>query len=211
MRLLEQIYRILLKAYPKQYLRHYEEPMSQLFADQLQRASGAGAFFRLWLRTLADLSDTVPARHIEHLLPGRGPQGRYSEAFRRSLFFARCEATCLSHGCITPEDLLAGLLREDLEVRGWLNPEALEEIRQAIGFAAGPTQWRVSEHMPLSDTVEQILSLAVVEAERAGTKSITTRHIAVAMLSQGRTLAADLLCRHGIDLDRLRIPPEPRT
>ena len=209
MRLSEQIYRFLLKAYPRHYRRNYAEPMAQLFADQLQREIGAGALLRHWVRTLADLSHTVPARHIEYFLPGRDRCDRYGEAFRRSLFFARCEATGLSHDSITSEDLLAGLLREDHEIRGWLNPEALEDIGQTIGIAAGPPGGKVSEHMPLSDTVKKILSLAVVEAERTGTKGVTTRHIAVAILSQGQTLAADLLCRHGIDLDRLRTRPEP--
>ena len=42
MRFSERIYLILLKAYPTRYLRRYEEPMAQLFSDQLQRANGAG-------------------------------------------------------------------------------------------------------------------------------------------------------------------------
>ena len=208
MRLSERIYGFLLKAYPKRYLRRYGEPMAQLFSDQLQRASGAGPLVRLWSRTLGDLSRTVPARYFERLLPNRGAFSRYNEAARRSLFFARYEATCLGHGCITPEDLLAGLLREDREIRRCLNPEALDEIWQALGVAVGPIQRKVLGHMPLSDTVKQILSLAVVEADKAGAKSIMTRHVAAAILSQGQTLAADLLCQHGINLDRLRIPPE---
>ena len=61
MRLSERIYQILLKAYPARYLRRYREPMVQLFSDQLRRASGAGSFVSLWLRTLADLLRTVPA------------------------------------------------------------------------------------------------------------------------------------------------------
>ena len=205
MRLSERIYRILLKAYPNRYLCRYGEPMTQLFSDQLQRASGAGPLVLLWLRTMGDLSRTVPARYFERLLPNRGAFSRYNEAARRSIFFGRYEAACLGHGYITPEDLLAGLLREDREIRGCLNPEALVEIR---GVAVGPVQRKVSGHMPLSDTVKQILSLAVVEAEKASTKSITTRHVAAAILSQGRTLAADLLCQYGINLDRLRILPE---
>jgi hypothetical protein len=208
MRLSERIYGILLKGYPKRYLHRYGEPMAQLFSDQLQRASGAGPFIRLWFRTLTDLSRTVPARYFERLLPNRGAFRRYNESARRSLFFARYEAACSGHGCITPEDLLAGLLRDDRELRGCLNPEVLEEIRQAIGVADGSTQRKASGHMPLSDAVKEILSLAVVEAERAGTKSITTRHVAAAILSRGQTLASDLLCQHGIQLDRLRTSPE---
>ena len=205
MRVSERIYRILLKVYPKHYLRRYREPMAQLFSDQLQRASGAGPLVRLWLRTLADLCCTVPARHFERLLPNRGAFNRYSEAARRSLVFARYEAASLGHSYITPEDLLLGLLREDPEIRGWLSPEALDEIRQAIGVGVGPTQRKVPGHMPLSDAVKQILSLAVVEAERAETKTITPRHVAAAILSQGQTSASGLLCQHGINLDRLRI------
>ena len=208
MRLSERIYRILLKAYPNRYLCRYGEPMAQLFSDQLQRASGAGPLVRLWLRTMGDLSRTVPAWYFERLLPNRGAFSRYNEAARRSIVFARYEAACLGHGYIMPEDLLAGLLREDREIRGCLNPEALVEIRQAVGVAVGPVQRKVSGQMPLSDTVKQILSLAVVEAERTGAKSITTRHVAAAILSQGQTLAADLLCQYGINLDRLRILPE---
>jgi hypothetical protein len=109
---------------------------------------------------------------------------------------------------LPPKISLAGLLREDREIRRCLNTEALDEIRQALGVAVGPLQRKVLGHMPLSDTVKQILSLAVVEADKAGAKSIMTRHVAAAILSQGQTLAADLLCQHGIDLDRLRIPPE---
>jgi hypothetical protein len=208
MRFSERIYRILLKAYPKRYLRRYGEPMAQLFSDQLHRANGTGPLLRLWLRTLGDLSRTVPARYFERLLPNRGAFSRYNEAARRSLFFARYEAAYLAHRCITPEDLLLGLLREDRELRGCFNPEALDEIRRAIGVTAGSMQRKVSWDLPLSGTVKQILSLAGVEAERAGTKNIMPRHVAAAILSQGQSLAADLLSQHGINLDRLRIPPE---
>ena len=92
MRLSERIYRILLRAYPNRYLCRYGEPMAQLFSDQLQRASGAGLLVRLWLRTMGDLSRTVPARYFERLLPNRGAFSRYNEAARRSIFFARYEA-----------------------------------------------------------------------------------------------------------------------
>jgi ATP-dependent Clp protease ATP-binding subunit ClpA len=62
----------------------------------------------------------------------------------------------------------------------------------------------VSGHMPLSETAKQILWSASQEAERTGTKQIMPRHLASAIVNQGQTLAADLLRRHGINLDRLR-------
>jgi hypothetical protein len=103
MRFSERTYRILLKAYPKRYLQSYKEPMVQLFSDQLQRTSGAGPVVRLWLRTLADLLRTVPARYFDRLLR-RGSFSSYSKAAQRSVFFARYTATCLGHVCTTAED-----------------------------------------------------------------------------------------------------------
>ena len=206
MRFSERIYLILLKAYPTRYLRRYEEPMAQLFSDQLQRASGAGQLINLWFRTLADLVRSAPARHLERLLR-HGRFSLYNDAARRSIFFARYTATGLGHTSITAEDILAGLLREDREIRGWLSREALNEIRQAIGVAGKPAQKTALGPMPLSDTVKQILLLARAEAERVGSNKIMPRHVAAAIVGQGQTLAADLLRQNGINLDRLRIPP----
>ena len=204
MRLSERIYRTFLKAYPKRYLQRYGEPMAQLFSDQLGRTSGAGASIRLWLRTLGDLSRTVPARHFERLRPNRGAFGQYNEAARRSLFFARYEAASSGHGSITPEDLLAGLLRADRDLRSCFTPEALNGIRQAIGTAVAPKPMISVGDLPLNDSVKQILSLAAVEAEASVAKGVTTRHLAAAILSHGKTSAAELLRRSGIDLDRFR-------
>jgi len=203
MRFSERIYRTLLKAYPTRYLHRYGEPMTQLFSDQLQRASGGGQLVRLWLRTLADLLRSAPAQHLERLLR-QSMFSMYNDAAKRSIFFARYTALGLGHASITAEDILAGLLREDREIRGWLNREALDEIRQAIGVAGRPTQKTALGPMPLSDTVKQILLLASSEAERIGTKKILPRHVVAGIVSQGQTLAADLLRRNGINLDRLR-------
>ena len=66
MRLAERIYRLLLKAYPEQYRSRYEEPMAQLFADQLRAADTSWKLVRFWLRTLTDFVRTLPARHAEN-------------------------------------------------------------------------------------------------------------------------------------------------
>jgi ATP-dependent Clp protease ATP-binding subunit ClpA len=181
--------------------------MAQLFVDQLHRARGARALVRLWLRTLADLLLTLPVRYFER--PVRPGMFRlYNEPARRSIFFARCAAARLGHASITAEDLLAGLIREDREVRGWFRPDALDEIRHAISVSDNPIQGIVSRDPLLSETVKQILSLVTAEAERTGTKKIVPRHLAAGIFSQGQTLAADLLRRHVINPDQLRIPPE---
>ena len=202
----ERIYRFLLKAYPKRYLERYGEPMAQLFSDQLQAVSGIRGLVLLWLRTLVDLVRTVPARYFDRL----GGRSRWmrSEAAMRTVFYARYTGAGLGHAEITAEDVLAGLLRENREIRSLLRREALEEIRRAVDLAGKPGGKAAMPHLPLSNAAKEILSFADIEAERAGAKKIMARHLAAGILIQGQTLAADLLRRNGIDLDRLRAPKQ---
>ena len=106
MRLSERIYRILLNAYPARYLREYEGPMAQLFADQLREANTPGKLARLWLRTAIDLVRTVPVRYIERRRR-HGIFSLFNKPARRSIFFARYTAEALEHAEITalPVDL----------------------------------------------------------------------------------------------------------
>lgn len=202
MTLSERIYRFLLKAYPKRYLERYEEPMAQLFRDQLQAAIGARARLLLWLRTLVDLLVTVPA-HFKDYLYGR--RRWFSEPAMRTVFFARHTATRLGHPEITAEDLLVGLIRENREIRGLLRQEALEEIRRTVDDLVAKPEGRAAlPHLPLSNAAKEILALANLEAERSRAKKIMARHLAAGILIQGRTPAADLLRQNGISLDRLR-------
>jgi hypothetical protein len=204
MRLSERIYRFLLKAYPPRYLRRYEEPMAQLFSDQLRDATSSRGLVRLWSRTLGDLLRTVPMQYFERLRP-HGVFSLYNRAARRSIFFARYTAAGFGHDYITPEHLLLGVLREDAELRGWLTVEALEEIRRVIRVTGKPPRrTSLSVRLPLNHDCERILGLANQEAERAGAKQIMPRHVLAGIVSDGHTVAAELLRRFGVNLDRLR-------
>src|SRR5579864_4701509 len=113
MRLSERVYRALLKVYPKRYRERFGEQMGQLFADQLRASDTPKKFARVWLRTLADLARTVPARHLEPPAPHGHPFGSWSTSARRSVFYARYEASSFGRREITIEDLLLGMLREN--------------------------------------------------------------------------------------------------
>lgn len=63
----EDLYRVLLKAYPARYRHDYEEAMAQCFRDQLRAADTSGKRIRLWFRTVTDFALNVPARHLEML------------------------------------------------------------------------------------------------------------------------------------------------
>lgn len=213
MRFSERVYRMLLKTYPERYRRRYEGPMEQLFADQLRAANSPKKLSMLWLRTIADLVRTLPARHAEmpHSLYGlENAQGippvSWSLGARKSIFFARCEASSFSRKWITTEDLLLGILREDPQVREMAGGAvAVESMRREIE-AREIEQRRVppSEDLPLNGVSRSALALAIEEAPRSAAPEATPRHLLAGILQQEQTFAAQLLRRHGIDLERLR-------
>lgn len=194
----ERIYRILLKAYPRRYRERYEEPMAQLFADQLRAAGTARKRTALWLRTLADFACTLPARHWE-----RPAYGDWSTAARRSVFYARYEASSFGRREISADHLLLGILRE-----GPVLPE-LAALRQewvaAVETAEGvPRRKPPKRAVPINFATREILAQAKAEAERAQAPRVTTRHLLAAIVQQPATPAAQWLVRHGISLERLR-------
>lgn len=136
MSLPERIYRLLLKAYPRRYRQQFEEQMGQLFADQLRAAATPGKRARLWRRTLLDFGRTLPARYLE----APAPRSRYgfeiwTESARRSIFFARYEASSFGKREITAEHMLLGVLRVDPPTRelAVLRQEFAQEIEAAQG------------------------------------------------------------------------------
>ena len=56
-----RVYRALVRLYPRSFRDEYGTDMGQLFEDQCRDEST----FRVWLRCMADLAVTVPARHFE--------------------------------------------------------------------------------------------------------------------------------------------------
>jgi len=67
----ERVYRLLLLVYPREFTRHYGEPMVQSFGDlcrEEKRRGRASGLMKLWLRTVLDLAATafVERRHAGH-------------------------------------------------------------------------------------------------------------------------------------------------
>jgi len=214
MRLSERIYRTLLRAYPERYRRQYEEPMVQLFRDQMRAAETWLGMARLWMRTIADLVRTVPARHAEtspHLVYGMRHVGRFryapwSKPARLAVFFACYEARSFGRTAITTEDLLLGVLREDRDLEELVGgAEAIEEIRREIeARELTPRQESLPQSdLPLDALCRSALALAKEEAQ-SGAAEATPRHLLAGIVQQEQSLAAQLLRQRGIDLERLR-------
>jgi hypothetical protein len=138
---------------------------------------------------------------------------RYTEKARRTIFFARYEASQTGSAEIEIEHFLLGVLREDRRSAGRL---PVEEIRTRIRehFPVKP-KISVSVDLPLSQQMKRVLPYGAEEAERLGHKWIDTQHLLLGILREP-SLAADLLREYGMTEATVRagmqIPaPQPKT
>ncbi|MGA8669473.1 MAG: Clp protease N-terminal domain-containing protein [Terracidiphilus sp.] len=210
----EDLYRILLKAYPAQYRRQFEEAMAQCFRDQLRAADTRGKRVRLWFRTVADFALNVPARYFDSA-HGTPYLGAYSERARRAIYFARLEKGPLSYGEISLENLLLGVLRSDEELTGALfgfdgintlvaMVRAMETKKAVLPSTIFRWERRRSRRGGTLDRdCKNALAMARKEAHNSGA-SVSSRHILLGILKQDTSLAASLLREHAIDLSYLR-------
>jgi tRNA (adenine37-N6)-methyltransferase len=128
---------------------------------------------------------------------------RYSEDARRSLFFARYEASQLGGATIEPEHLLLGLVRggrleslfpEDLErVRGTIE----QQVQQRERLAA-------SVEIPFSPATKKILTFASTEADALNQPDIRSEHLLLGILREEDSIAARYLHSAGVRLKAVR-------
>jgi hypothetical protein len=132
---------------------------------------------------------------------------RYTEKARRTIFFARYEASQFGSPYIETEHLLLGLLREDkaLTSRFLRSHASVESIRRQI---EGHTMFRekvsTSVDLPLSERCKRVLVYAAEEADLLSHKHIGTEHLLLGLLREEKSFAAEILHERGLTLDRLR-------
>src|SRR5258708_37071051 len=105
--------------------------------------------------------------------------GRYTEKARRTIFFARYEASQFGSSFIETEHLLLGLLREDkaLANRFLRSHAAVESIRKQIeGHTAPGQKASTSVDRPLSHDCKRGLAYGAEEAQRLNRKHLGTDH-----------------------------------
>jgi hypothetical protein len=131
---------------------------------------------------------------------------RFTEHARRSIFFARYEASTLGTLQITTEELLLGILREDKTVAMRLHAGAAEAIRKEVEQLAPPKGERVptSVDMPLSHETKRSIAYAAEEADALHHKFIDTPHLVLGLLREETSPAAKLLRKHGLEYDSYR-------
>lgn len=140
---------------------------------------------------------------------------RYTEKARRSIFFARFEASQFDTPYIETEHLLLGLLREDkvLANRFLGSHAAVESIRKQIeGYTVSGEKVSTSVDLPLSHDCKRVLAYAAEESERLTHKHIGTEHLLLGLLRENHCFAAQLLAEQGVTLRSVRQqlhPPSP--
>jgi len=132
---------------------------------------------------------------------------RFTEKARRVIFFARYEASQYGIMSIETEHLLLGLMREDkaliwkfLRENGGVESMRLEIESQITRGERLSTAIEI----PISAECKRILKKASEEAERLGSKYVGTEHILLGIFHEHNCLAARLLYRRGLTLDRFR-------
>jgi ATP-dependent Clp protease ATP-binding subunit ClpC len=130
---------------------------------------------------------------------------RYTERARRTLFFARYEASELGQRSIEAEHLLLGLLREG---KG-LTFKILEKAQISYDAARSAMlttgeRFPTSVEIPFSEATKRVLQLAASEADFMDHNYIGTEHLLLGILAEETSEAAAILTKHGLTLEGVR-------
>lgn len=138
---------------------------------------------------------------------------RFTEKARRSIFFARYEASAHPSSCIEAEHLLLGLFRE------WpalAERVPAEQFRKIIAEKySGGLSVSTSVDLPLSREAQRALSRGAEEADRLGSIHIDCGHLVLGLMQESSWIAEWLNGHHigttAIEkmLNRAQVRPDP--
>jgi ATP-dependent Clp protease ATP-binding subunit ClpA len=177
-------------------------------AAQALRSLKSGAAISASARFVSSSAgESGPARALAGTLPGYGLFERYTEPARRTIFFARYDASQFGTKAIESEHLLLGLLREYPRLAERLHRQdaSASEIRTEIEKRKPPgPKTPTSVDLPLSMECKRALTFAADEARERKHQQIGNEHLLVGLLREEKCLAAELLRARGIDLEGAR-------
>ncbi|HHS51134.1 MAG TPA: ATP-dependent Clp protease ATP-binding subunit [candidate division Zixibacteria bacterium] len=128
--------------------------------------------------------------------------GPYSDRFKKVLQFAREEAARLGHSYIGTEHLLLGIIREgDGGAVNVIRSARVDpiEIRKTIEdmLDAGESTYFLG-HIIMTARANKAIEQSALEAKGTGSTKIGTEHLLLAMLKEGKSLAAQVLMMYDI-------------
>jgi quinol monooxygenase YgiN len=134
---------------------------------------------------------------------------RYTDRARRTLFFARYEASELGSFSIETEHLLLGLIREGKGLTSRIFAHwdlSLDGIKQEIERRTTVSHDKVptSVEIPFSKETRRVLQFAAEEADRLLHNYIGTEHLLLGILREERSVAAAILIEKGLRFQAVR-------
>jgi methylmalonyl-CoA/ethylmalonyl-CoA epimerase len=132
---------------------------------------------------------------------------RYTEGARRTVFFARYEASMDGSKSIEPEHILIGMLHDRGEPLPRLLPAemTLDNLRKRVRAGADEREKiATSVELPLAPEAKKVLAYAHEESDRLGHRHIGNEHLLLGLLRTEGTLAEAVLREYGLDLTHLR-------
>jgi len=127
---------------------------------------------------------------------------RFTEQARRSLFFARYEASQLGSLSIESPHLLLGIMRE---LTGPMLAGLPADLRLVLeSKAKSANQVPLTQEIPFSEETKQALQSAAEEADRLQHSYIGPEHLILGLLNYPRSEAAKALLSHGLSLELAR-------
>lgn len=145
---------------------------------------------------------------------------RYTEAARRTLFYARYNASQAKSASIEPHHLLLGLIRDAQGGAARIFAESsvsLPEVFAAIDAIPLPRKGLLatllpgSGEIPFTAETKEALQAASEEADRLGHTYIGSEHLLLGLLRIEGSEAAKLLAAKGLSLDTARKAISPHA
>jgi ATP-dependent Clp protease ATP-binding subunit ClpC len=133
---------------------------------------------------------------------------RFTERARRTLFFARYEASQFGAQTIGPEHLLLGIIQEGsgllarVFARWHLSFDAVRQRVSSRVARAGMTPTHIE--IPFTAEVQRILRSAETEANRLGHDAIGVEHLLLGLLEVRDAVAAAVLMEAGMEVNAVR-------
>src|SRR5207253_7993692 len=132
---------------------------------------------------------------------------RFTHRARRVVVLAQEEARMLNHNYIGTEHILLGLIHEGEGVAAKALESlgiSLEGVRQQVEEIIGQGQQAPSGHIPFTPRAKKVLELSLREALQLGHNYIGTEHILLGLLREGEGVAAQVLMKIGLDMQKIR-------
>jgi len=133
----------------------------------------------------------------------------FTQTGREVLESAREEAPRLNHDFIGTEHVLLGLLNSESAIL----PKVMArmgldtgKVRKEIEILIGPgiPAQRVAANIPFTPRAKRALALAAGEAQRLRQPQVSPEHIFLGLVKEGEGVAAIVLKRLGVDINRTR-------